>query len=66
MMFWPIELGTGILSIGTFVMVLRLSFGAGRVVEKLEHMEVRLVHLEQDTGCPAPNCPVRQQAIENR
>lgn len=53
----PLEIITGILSLGTFTLVIRLSFGAGKAVQKLDDIISRVEILEGDR-CPSDNCPV--------
>ncbi len=60
-----VEIGTGALSVGTFVLALNLTFRAGRLVEKVDTIDKRVAHLEKD-GCPAENCPMRAEALDNK
>jgi hypothetical protein len=46
-----LQIGTATLSVATFGLVLRLSFGAGRVVEQVDGHERRITRLE-DGACP--------------
>ena len=58
-----IEGGSALLSVGTFIMVLRLTFFAGGLVEKVDANEKRLEHLEV-AKCPHPECPLLRVAVE--
>ena len=59
-----IQIGTGVMSIATLALVLRLSFSAGKLVEKVDGHDwritahdKRLEHLEE-ARCPYPECPL--------
>lgn len=53
-----VQIGSGVLSLATFGMVLRLTFSAGRAFQKFVTLEGRVRKLEH-TQCPHPECPVR-------
>jgi len=53
-----VQIGSGLLSLGTFGLVLRLSFVGGRLFQRFEQLETRVEHLEGST-CPHPECPVK-------
>jgi hypothetical protein len=53
-----IQIGSGMISLTTLVLVLRLTYGAGQLVEKVEANEKRLDHLEA-VRCPHLACPLR-------
>ena len=46
-----IQVGSGVVSLTTLILVLRLTFGAGRWVEKVEHLE--------KVACPHQECPFK-------
>jgi hypothetical protein len=53
-----VQIGSGAISLTTLLLVLRLTYGAGQLVEKVEANEKRLDHLEA-TRCPHVACPLR-------
>ena len=54
-----VQIGAGaLLSVNT-LLLLRLVFGAGRVIEQLETHEKRITKLEAIDGCPFEDCPLR-------
>lgn len=53
-----IQVGSGVVSLTTLILVLRLTFGAGQLVEKVDANEKRLEHLEA-ARCPHVECPLR-------
>jgi hypothetical protein len=55
-----IQLGSGLVSLTTLGLVLRLTFGAGKLVEKVEGNDKRLDALEK-VKCPHPQCPLLRQ-----
>ena len=67
-----VEISTGAFSFGTFMLALNLTFRAGRAVERLDNHEKRLdAHDDQlkhaaKEFCPAENCPVRAEALDNK
>jgi hypothetical protein len=65
-----IQVGSGVISLTTLVLVLRLTFGAGKLVEKVDGHDwritahdKRLEHLEA-TKCPHPECPLLRLGIQ--
>lgn len=52
------QIGGGALLLGNTALLLRLSFGAGRAVQKLDDIEHRVAHLE-GAQCPHDTCPVK-------
>lgn len=59
-----VEGGSALLSVGTFLMVLRLTFSAGGLVEKVTANEKRLEHLEA-VKCPHPECPLLRVGLQH-
>jgi hypothetical protein len=57
-----IQVGSGVLSIATFGMVLNLTFRAGRLVNQVEVNTSRLNHLEV-AKCPHPHCPLLRHDV---
>jgi membrane protein required for beta-lactamase induction len=55
-----VQIGSGMISLTTLILVLRLTYGAGQLVEKVEANEKRLDHLEL-IRCPHAACPLRMQ-----
>ena len=55
-----VHIGSGAISLTTLILVLRLTYGAGQLVEKVEANEKRLDHLEL-IRCPHAACPLRMQ-----
>ena len=53
-----IQIGSGMISLTTLILVLRLTFGAGQLVEKVDANEKRLDHLEK-VACPHQECPFK-------
>ena len=55
----PVQIGMGLLTLGNTVMLLRLSFGAGRYIEKVDSLERRMLEMESRDGCSADDCALR-------
>ena len=57
-----IQVGSGVVSLTTLILVLRLTFGAGQLVEKVEANEKRIDHLEK-VACPHQECPFKVRSL---
>jgi hypothetical protein len=60
-----IQVGQGILSVATFGLVLRLTFGAGKLVQQVEVNTARIDHLEA-VKCPHAHCPLLRQGHQHQ
>jgi hypothetical protein len=62
-----VQVGSGVISLTTLVLVLRLTFGAGKLVEKVDGHDWRIAahdhRLEnlEAVKCPYPLCPLPLQ-----
>ena len=57
-----IQVGSGVLSVATFALVLRLTFGDGQLVAKVDSTEKRVEHLEK-VACPHQECPFKLRSL---
>ena len=53
-----IQIGSGVVSACTLVLVLRLTFGAGELVRQVDVNSKRIDHLEK-VACPHQECPFK-------
>ena len=58
-----VEGGSALISVGTFLMVMRLTFAAGGIVRQVETNTKRLDILEK-AKCPHPECPLLRLGIQ--
>jgi hypothetical protein len=57
-----IQVGQWAVSLTTLGLVLRLTFSAGQLVEKVEANEKRIEHLEK-VACPHQECPFKVRSL---
>jgi hypothetical protein len=55
-----VQVSGGLLLVGNTLMLLKLTFGAGRYIEKVDACERRIAKLEDDKGCGADDCPLHK------